>query len=80
MNLNSTANPWSTAADRLNRDARIDRSLAAKLKDLSVIQAKSDKLAFALEAGRIYGLRQMFYDHTLRKQLRRDRIPLQPHW
>jgi hypothetical protein len=80
MILNSTVDPWATIADRMNRDARIDRNLATELKDLSVEQSRTDKLATALEEGRIYGLRQAKYNHILRAQLMREKVPMQEHW
>ena len=35
-------------------------------------QARDSKLAFALEAGRIYGLRQQFYDMKLQRGLNKE--------
>ena len=62
---------WRSAADRLNEFAHMDPSLRQELNALSKAQARDDKLAFALEAGRIYGLRQEFYDNKLKRDLAR---------
>jgi hypothetical protein len=43
-----------------------------RLGALSEHQARDDKLAFAIEAGRVYGLRQQKYDMVLKRQLNRD--------
>ena len=48
---------WTTVSEKMNRFARIDTSLARRLNDLSEHQARENKLAFAIESGRIYGLR-----------------------
>ena len=44
--------------------------------------ARDDKMAFAIEAGRIYGLRQQKYNMTLKKQLNRDckQPPVEQMW
>ena len=74
---------WQTAAERLNRFARMDPSLRQELNTLSKAEARDDKLAFALEAGRIYGLRQEFYQNKLKRDLartlRRENIT-EEHW
>ena len=64
--------PWATAAERLNRFVSQDPRLGQKLKELSEDQARDNKLAFALEAGRIYGLRQQYYDMKLQRGLHRE--------
>ena len=43
-----------------------------RLGALSMHQTHDDKLAFAIEAGRVYGLRQQKYDMALKRQLNRD--------
>ena len=74
---------WQTAAERLNRFAHMNPSLRQELGALSKAQARDDKLAFKLEEGRIYGLRQEFYENKLKrdlaKSLRREDITEQ-HW
>jgi len=74
--------PWATAAQRANKFARIDPELGRRLASLSKHQAHDDKLAFAIEAGRIYGLRQQKFDMNLRQQLNRDwqRPPVEHSW
>ena len=44
----------------------------AKAKELSLDQAHDNKLAFALEAGRVYGMRQQYYDMKLQRGLNRE--------
>jgi hypothetical protein len=46
--------------------------LGQKLQELSADQARDSQLAFALEAGRIYGLRQQYYDFKLQRGLNRE--------
>ena len=74
--------PWLLPAEVLNRFARLDRSLADKLKVLSELQARDNKLAFAIESGRIYGLRQQKFNMTLKKQLNRQwrKAPTEAPW
>ena len=60
---------WMTASERLHQFVNLDPELRAKLAELSQDQARDTKLAFALEAGRIYGLQQQFYDMKLQRQL-----------
>ena len=82
MNLLDTDNPWMTASERLSKYARQDQALSRQLCELSKVQASQNKLAFAIEAGRVFGLRQEKYDHILKSQLARQwrNPPLQPHW
>ena len=63
---------WRSAAERMNQFANMDPSLRQELNALSRAQARDDKLAFALEAGRIYGLRQEFYEYKLKRDLARS--------
>lgn len=65
-------NPWATAGERLNKFVSQDPSLGQKLKELSTDQARDNKLAFALEAGRVYGLRQQYYDMKLQRGLNKE--------
>ena len=80
--LLSTDNPWMTASERLCKYARQDRSLCSQLNKLSEQQASQNKLAFAIEAGLTFGMRQEKYDHILRRQVAKQwrHPPLQPHW
>ena len=82
MNLLETDNPWMTASERLCKYARQDRNLSRQLCELSKLQASQNKLAFAVEAGRTFGMRQEKYNHILQSQLARQwrNPPLQPHW
>jgi hypothetical protein len=73
---------WQTAAERLNRFAHMDPSLREELNTLNKAEARDDKLAFKLEEGRIYGLRQEYYANKLRRDLarllRRDDVTEEP--
>ena len=74
---------WRSAAERLNQFAHMDPGLRSELNSLSKAQSRDDKLAFKLEEGRIYGLRQEYYNMRLErglvKTLRRD-DPTEEHW
>ena len=78
----SDPGPWLHPAEVMNRFARLDRSLADKLNVLSELQARDNKLAEALESGRIYGLRQQKFDMMLKKQLNRQwrKAPTEAPW
>ena len=78
--MGTSDNPWATAQERFNRNARMDRQQAMRLNRMSVHQANDDKLAYAIEAGRVYGLRQQKYDMILKKQLNRDKPPTEHMW
>jgi len=74
---------WQTAAERMNRFANVDLGLRRKLTELSKAEARDDKIATKLEEGRTYGMRQQFYDNTLRRELARSlrRADLvEDHW
>ena len=75
-------NPWATAQEVFNKNARIDQKVASRLADLSEHRARDDKLAFAMASGRVYGLQQQFYDMRLRKQLHGDwrHAPVEKPW
>ena len=60
---------WRSAAERLNQFAHMDPGLRQELNNLSKAEARNDKLAFKLEEGRIYGMRQQYYDNKLRRDL-----------
>ena len=74
---------WRSAAERLNQFAHMDPNLRRDLNSLSKGQARDDKIAFKLEEGRIYGLRQDYYNMKLRRDLerslRRDDLT-EEHW
>jgi len=73
---------WMTASERLNRHVHMDNNLGRRLAELSMQDAHETKLAFALESGRIYGLRQQKYNNILRKQIHKDwqRPPVERMW
>jgi len=74
---------WMTASEYMNRFARLDRDLARRLNGLSQHQAHESKLAFAIESGRIYGLRAQKCDIHLKRQLPRvwqQAAPVEKMW
>ena len=62
---------WQTASERLNRFVRMDAGLRQDLAKVSKDQARDDKIAFKLEEGRVYGLRQQYYENKLARDLGR---------
>jgi hypothetical protein len=60
---------WQTASERLNRFARMDPGLRQELATLSKAEARDDKIAFHLEEGRTYGMRQQYYLNKLQRDL-----------
>ena len=63
---------WQTASDRLNRFRTLDPSLGYDLSKLCVAQSRDDRLAYKLEEGRTYGMRQQYYDNKLKRDLVRS--------
>jgi hypothetical protein len=74
---------WRSAAERLNTFASTDPGLRQELNALSKAQARDDKIAFKLEEGRTYGMRQQYYENKLKRDLartlRREDIT-EEHW
>ena len=74
---------WRSAAERMNEFANVDPSLRRDINVLSMAQARDDKIAFKLEEGRMYGLRQEYYNNKLKRDLarslRREDIT-EEHW
>lgn len=62
---------WQSAAVRLNRFAHMDPSLRQELNALCKAASRDDKLAFKLEEGRTYGMRQQYYDNKLQRDMAR---------
>ena len=62
---------WQSASDRLNRFRYLDGNLRYDLSKLCEAQSRDDKLAFKLEEGRTYGMRQQYYDNKLKRDLTR---------
>ena len=63
---------WRSAAERLSDFTRVDPSLRKGLNSVAQAQARDDKIAFKLEEGRVYGLRQEYYNYKLRRDLARS--------
>ena len=56
-----SAKPFPTAAERINAHVTLSaaRGLREKLMALSATQAREDKIEYALEEGRSFGMRMM---------------------
>ena len=63
---------WQTASDRLNRFRSLDANLRYDLSKLCMEASHDEKLAFKLEEGRTYGMRQQYYDNKLKRDLERS--------
>ena len=63
---------WQSASDRLNRFRTLDANLRYDLSKLCMEASRDDKLAFKLEEGRTYGMRQQYYDNKLKRDLERS--------
>ena len=63
---------WQTASDRLNRFRTLDPKLGYDLTKLCMAESRDDKLAFKLEEGRTYGMRQQYYENKLKRDLARS--------
>ena len=74
---------WRSAAERMNEFASMDPSFRQELNALSKAQARDNKIAFKLEEGRVYGMRQQYYQNKLKRDLarslRREDIT-EEHW
>ena len=68
----TSANPFATAAQRLNAFVNLDTSLAEKLADLSRRQSRDTKLAYAYESGRLFALRKMHAEMQQQRSLNTD--------
>ena len=75
-----TDDPWMGPQQVFNKFARVDRQLASRLDSLNAHQAHDNKLAFAIEAGRIYGLQKQFYDMKLKRHLNSQHQQVEPMW
>ena len=64
--------PWMTCSERMNQFAHMDTNLGKRLAELSAQDAYENKMTYALESGRMYGLRQEKYDHILKRQIHKD--------
>ena len=74
---------WQSASERLHHYLHLDADLRHDLVALGKEQARDDKLAFKLEEGRTYGMRQQFYEMKLRKDLTkslRHQDVTEAHW
>jgi hypothetical protein len=78
-----SANPFPTAAAQLNRHVTLApaRELREKLMALSAMQAREEKIEYALEEGRTFGMRkaraEVMQQRSLNKLLRGDPLTAQ---
>ena len=63
-----TDDPWQKAQAHFNKFARLNHSLGERLRLLTQRQAQDNKMAEAIELGRIYGLQAQKYDMILKRQ------------
>ena len=68
----SGAGPWAPASKTFNKFRKMDPHLADQLNELNKRQAYEEKLAMALESGRIYGLRTQKLAMIHKKELHND--------
>ena len=78
--LTQTADPWTGIQQSANKYAREDPALGHILADLSKHQSHDDQLAWALESGRCYGMRQQFYQMYQKRLLNRQTAKTQEMW
>jgi len=71
---------WQTASERLNGYVRQDHDLGVQLANLGKQQSRNEKIAFKLEEGRVYGLRQQYYDFIFQRSLAAQKPPVESHW
>jgi hypothetical protein len=74
---------WRSMKERLTDFRRLDVGLQQQLTDLYKAQADDEKLAFKLEEGRMYGLRQVYYNTKLARELTRtlaSKSITEDHW
>jgi hypothetical protein len=62
---------WQSASERLHHYLHLDADLRHDLVALGKEQARDDKLAFKLEEGRTYSMRQQYYENKLKRDLAR---------
>ena len=76
------AGPWASAQETFYKFSRQDSQLGRRLADLSMQLARDDKLAFAIEAGRCYGMRTQKLAMNHKKELYKDwkYSPTEPMW
>ena len=78
--LTQTADPWTYIQQSANKYAREDPVLGHILSDLSKQQSRDDKLVWALESGRCYGMRQQFYQMYQKRLLNMQTAKTQEMW
>ena len=71
-----SANPFPTAAENMNRNVSLSRGLSDRLRALSATQAREEKIEYAIEEGRCFGMRkaraELMQQRSLNKLLRGD--------
>ena len=75
-----TDDPWQPPQAHFNKFARLDHNLGQRLRMLSQRQSHDNRLASAIELGRIYGLQAQKYDMLLKRQLNQDKPETQDMW
>ena len=83
MNSGTDPDPWCRAPVNLWRNNDLDPQRFAQREALSRQEAKQEKLAEAIDLGRINGLAEMMYKERRRTKLERQLAPdriTAPHW
>ena len=83
MNSGTDPDPWCRAPVNLWRNNDLDPHRFAQREALSRQHAKQEKVAEAIEFGRIYGLAEMMYRERKRTKLEHQLVPdriTAPHW
>jgi hypothetical protein len=78
----SGVGPWAPPGEIFNKFARMDHHLCKQLNELSKQQVYEERLAVAIESGRIYGLRTQKLAMRHKKELHSDmrHPPTQKMW
>ena len=75
-----TDDPWQPAQLHFNKFEMQDHSLGQRLRMLSQRQSHDNKMASAIDLGRIYGLQAQKYDMILKRQLNQDKPETEEMW
>ena len=83
MNSGTDPDPWRRALESLWRNNDLDPRRFAQREALCRQEAKQERLAEAIEFGRVYGLAEVMYRERRRTKLESQLAPERitaPHW
>ena len=74
--------PWGGTPETFNQQAEWDKSLRLRLNHLGGQQARDSKTSWAIESGRVYGLRQWKYNrqHHTKLVAKLKHLPTEHAW